>query len=78
MNYNLKEMVKDNRKVNFVRYRKGELIYVTECGFEFPVPIDDTGDGIFLAQDKAIIFMRYIKKHIDSIKAEQALHSVNV
>lgn len=78
MNYNLKEMVKDGRKVNFVRYRKGELIYVTECGFEFPVPIDDTGDGIFLAQDKAIILMRYIKRHIDSIKAEQALHSVNV
>ena len=74
MNYNLKEMVKDGRKVNFVRYRKGELIYVTECGFEFPVPIDDTGDGIFLAQDKAIIFMRYIKRHIDSIKAEQAVN----
>lgn len=72
MNYNLKDMVKGGKTVTFVRYRKGELIYVTECGFEFPVPVDDTGDGIFLASDKAIIFMRYIRKHIESVQAEQA------
>jgi hypothetical protein len=63
----IKDIVKDSKKVNFVRYRKGELIYVTECGLEFPVPIEDAGDGIFLAQDKALIFMRYIRKHIESI-----------
>ena len=65
-------MVKDGKKVNFVRYRHGELIYVTECGFEFPVPIDDTGDGVFLAQDKAMLFMRYIRLHIKAIENEQA------
>ena len=71
MNYNIKDIVKD-KTVTFVRYRKGELIYVTECGLEFPVPIEDTGDGIFLATDKAITFMRYIRMHIESIKAEKA------
>lgn len=65
----IKEMVKDGKKVNFVRYRQKELWYVTETGFEFPVPIDDTGDGIFLAQDKAMLFMRYIRKHIANIEA---------
>lgn len=70
--YNAKEMVRDGKLVNFVKYRKGELIYVTECGFEFPVPIEDVGDGIFLAQDRAMLFLRYIRLHIESIKAELA------
>lgn len=71
MNYNIKDIVKD-KTVTFVKYRKGELIYVTECGLEFPVPISDTGDGVFLATDKAITFMRYIRIHLANIAAEQA------
>lgn len=71
MNYDVKAMVKD-KHVTFVKYRKGELIYVTECGFEFPVPVADTGDGIFLAQDRALMYMRYIRKHIENIEAERA------
>lgn len=71
MNYDVKAMVKD-KQVTFVRYRKGELIYVTECGFEFPVPVADAGDGIFLAKDKALMYMRYIRKHIESIETERA------
>ncbi len=74
MSYNIKEMIKD-KKVTFVRYRKGELIYSTECGFEFPVPTDDTGDGVFLAEDKAMFFMRYIRQHIASIEKEQAANA---
>lgn len=70
MAYNLKDMIK-NKTVRFLKYRKGELIYITECGFEFPVPISDTGDGTFLASDKAMMFMRYIRKHIVEIEAEQ-------
>jgi hypothetical protein len=60
---NIKEMVADGRKVRFVRYKLGELWYRTESGFDFPVPISDCGDGVFLAEDKAILFMRYIRKH---------------
>ena len=62
-------MVKDNKKVKFVRYQKKELWYVTECGFEFPVPIEDCGDGTFQDEDKAMFFMRYIRKHLENIEA---------
>lgn len=64
----IKDMVKDGKKVRFSFYRKGELWYVTECGFEFPVPAHDTGDAAFNAEDKAMLFMRYIRKHIDTIE----------
>jgi len=60
----LKEMVQDGKKVRFKFYRCHELHYETEDGFEFVVPIEDTGDGVFLAEDKAILFMRYIRKQM--------------
>lgn len=66
----LLEMVKD-KKVKFVHYCLGEMIYVTECGFQFPVPCIDTGNGIFLAEDKAATFMRWIRKELDRVKAKQ-------
>ncbi len=65
---NIKEMVSNNKQVKFLRYQKKELWYVTECGFEFPVPIEDTGDGAFANQDKAMLFMRWIRKHVESIQ----------
>ncbi|WP_187629937.1 hypothetical protein [Paraburkholderia sp. UCT31] len=61
---NIKDMVANGRKVQFVRFADAELWYVTEDGFEFPVPIADTGEAAFLAQDKAMLFMRYIRKHL--------------
>lgn len=64
---NIKEMVKD-KKVKFVGFQNNELWYVTECGFKFPVPINDTGNGWFNAEDKALLFMRWIRKHIDFIE----------
>lgn len=64
----LKEMVNNNQKVRFRYYRDRELWYTTECGFEFPVPIDDTGTGVFMAQDRAILFMRWIRKHREVIE----------
>ena len=68
---NIKEMVGKNKIVKFVRYREGEFIYVTECGFEFPVPISDIGTATLLAQDKAILFLRYIRKHVETKKSEK-------
>lgn len=64
----LKEMVNSGKKVHFLFYREKELWYTTEDGFEFPVPIDDIGNAIFLAEDKAILFMRYIRKHLTYIE----------
>jgi hypothetical protein len=67
----LKEMIVNNQKVKFLHYQYKELWYVTECGFEFPVPIADTGSGIFLPEDKAISFMRWIRKQIELINKSQ-------
>lgn len=64
----IKDMVKDNQKVSFRFCRDGQLWYKTECGFEFPVPISDAGTATFLAEDRAILFMRYIREHIDYLK----------
>ena len=61
--HDIKTMVKD-KKVKFTRYRDGDMFYVTECGFEFPVPISDVGSAELFSEDKAILFMRYINKHI--------------
>ena len=68
MKINIKDLVKDGKKVTFVKYREGEFIYKTECGFEFPVPLNDLGKATLLAEDKAMLFMRYIRKHIESIE----------
>ncbi len=64
---NIKEMI-TNKKVFFVKYQQKELIYKTECGFEFPIPLSDTGDAAFLSEDKAIFFMRWIRLHINTIE----------
>lgn len=69
---NIKDMVKDGKKVVFKRLIDGNLIYETECGFEFPVPVEDTGDGKFLSEDKAMFLMRYIRKEIEKIQNNEA------
>ena len=68
----VKDMVKDNKQVTFVHFRKGELWYRTEDGFEFPVPVADVGDATMLGQDKALLFMRYIRKHVDMLDQARA------
>jgi hypothetical protein len=68
----IKDMVKDNRLVTFVHFKDGELLYRTECGFEFPVPVSDVGTATMLAQDKALLFMRYIRKHMDLLAQARA------
>lgn len=65
----LKEMVRDRQTVRFRYYRDRELWYATTCGFEFPVPIDDTGTGVFKAEDRAIFFMRWIRRHLEFVEA---------
>jgi hypothetical protein len=72
---NIKEMVAEGRRVKFLYYKLGELWYTTETGFEFPVPINDCGDGTFLADDKAILFMRYIRKHVTYLEEARKLQA---
>lgn len=53
--------------VNFSHYFDGSLWYKTEDDFSFPVPVSDIGNATFLSTDKAILFMRYIRKHMELI-----------
>ena len=64
----VKEMVVNNQKVRFSFYRDGYLWYATECGFRFPVPVSEAGTATFLAEDRAILFMRYIRKQVASVE----------
>jgi hypothetical protein len=62
---NLGGLAKEDRDSILMSLAKSvhkELWYVTECGFKFPVPIEDVGTGVFAAEDKAVLFMRWIRK----------------
>ena len=81
----IKAMVRGTR-VYFVRYHEDQLWYRVAyrddpqslCGadspekeFEFPVPIADIGGATFLAEDRAILFMRYMRKHLQALHEAQ-------
>lgn len=74
----LKEMVNNNQKVKFSYFRDNELWYTTECGFEFKVPVSDTGTGVFKAEDKALLYMRYIRKHIEWVNKAKELQNADM
>ncbi len=66
---NIKEIVKDNT-VRFQRYRQNHMYYVVmvpgeDVDYSFPVPLDDVGDATLNAEEKAITYMRYIRKAIE-------------
>lgn len=63
---NIKEQVENNQKVRFQFYRDGILYYKTEKGLLFEVPISDTGMGCFNSEDRAILFMRWIRKQLEA------------
>lgn len=63
---NLKDLVKD-KKVYFEYYHDKKLWYRTENNeLVFPVDIEDTGIGYFKPEDKAIYFMRWIRRQLES------------
>lgn len=58
--------------VRFARYEDRRLWYTARWqddgvrrDFEFPVPIDDAAGAVFLPEDRAIMFMRWIRKHVE-------------
>ena len=68
----IKRAVMEKRQVTFRFYRDGELWYATEFGEEFPVPISDIGTATFQATDKALLFMRYMRKWNATSDAQRA------
>lgn len=63
------DLVKD-QQVHFIFARESQLWYKTTSDFVFPVPMEDMGKGTFLRDDKAIFFMRYIRKHLKKVEEE--------
>ncbi len=67
-NLTLKQLVQDN-KAYFDFYRQGIAYYkvtVEDKTYRFPVRLDDIADATLLAEEKAILLMRYIRKAMDS------------
>ena len=64
---NIKDIIKNN-KVYFLFYRQTVMYYgvdVDDKKLMFPVPLSDVMDATLFAEEKAITYMRYIRKAID-------------
>lgn len=64
----ISELVKNDNMVNFAFYRSGIFYYIVVIPnhiYEFQVPIDDIGTATLHDSDKAITFMRWIRKSIE-------------
>jgi len=74
---NIKDIVK-NQNAHFVFYRDKALFYETDNGFQFPVPLSDAGSATLNKKEKAILLMRYIRKHLENTeKAKKAQNEKN-
>jgi hypothetical protein len=70
------DLVRNQKKVYFSYYRDKEFWYRHEDGLLFPVALSEVDDpasrATLLAEDKAIYFMRWMKKYIEAAKNESA------
>lgn len=66
----IKEHVNDNQRVRFVMFRDDQFWYETEKGFMFPISLDEIRNSkvSMLANDKALLFMRWIRKYKESFQ----------
>lgn len=65
---NIKDIIKDN-VVTFAMYRNDIFYYNVRYDsklFLFPVSREDIGNATLKRQDKAILFMRYIREALDN------------
>jgi hypothetical protein len=60
----LKDLVAKGKVVRFVCLMADSLWYESEDGFTFPVPLSETPGAAFLAEDKALMYMRHIRKFL--------------
>ena len=68
---NITNLVK-NKNAHFVRFREGNFIYETDDGFQFPIPLTEIGNATLQAEDKALFFMRWIRRQTEVMKASEA------
>ncbi|MEM8617698.1 MAG: hypothetical protein AAGF20_12300 [Pseudomonadota bacterium] len=63
----LKSLVK-GKTAKFVFYRDRALHYQIDGDFVFPVPVEDAGSATFHSEEKALLLMRYIRKHLKHLE----------
>ena len=70
----IKEHVAKGEMVHFEYFRDEEFWYRTDKGLLFPISLKEalTGRATFLAHDKAIYFMRWIRRYVAACKQEAA------
>lgn len=66
------DLVRGEQKVRFLYYKDKEFWYQHDNGFTFPVPFSDVDDAAskatLLAEDKAMFFMRWMRKYLTILK----------
>jgi hypothetical protein len=67
----IKDVVGPDKKVYFISYKNKEFWYRAENGFEFPIPLSDTEGAEFLAEDRSMLFMRWINRRIKVLNEEK-------
>lgn len=60
----LKDLVAKGKVVRFTCLMADSLWYESDDGFAFPVPLSETPGATFLAEDKALMYMRHIRKFL--------------
>jgi hypothetical protein len=66
----LKELIKGQAKFKY--FRDNALWYSTDSGFLFPIPLSDTAEATFNAEEKASLLMRWIRKSRDECLSTEA------
>jgi hypothetical protein len=67
----IKEHVKQGQMVHFQFFRDNEFWYKTDEGLLFPISLQEAQTGkATLASDKAIYYMRWIKRYVEAGRGE--------
>ncbi len=69
------DLVKDNKKVKFSFFRDKEFWFEQEDGFLFPISLEEiTASRVtILAEDKALLYMRWMRKYLEALLADPTL-----
>ncbi len=73
----IKELVESDRRVRFSFYRAGFFYYnvvVPNHIYEFPIPVEDIGTATLHDYDKAITFIRWIRKAIEEKTLQERIY----
>jgi hypothetical protein len=63
----LTDLIKGKRAV-FVEFHGGNLFYEIDGKFRFPVPVDELQGTSVLSEEKASVFMKWVKRSLKQIQ----------